>query len=91
MKKPFEIWGDAIRPNDKNATQTLASVVCDPEFYDSKFSGKVFSKHSTENLWNDSDVESEPYLHMVTQGDVIDLLNKTAAAWTDVENRKKNL
>ena len=71
-------------------TQTLTSVVCDPKFYDKDFNGKVFVKHSTENPWNNWNSESEPYLNMVMQEDIVSLLDKTASLWSDLEKRKSD-
>jgi len=80
------IW----RPNERNMTQTLTSVVCDPKFYDKEFNGKVFVKHSTENPWNNWNSESEPYLNMVMQEDIVSLLDNTASLWSDLEKRKSD-
>lgn len=88
----FEGYQSALRPNLGNLTQTLTSVVCDPQFYHKDFNGKVFSfKHSTENPWNDWNSESEPYLDMVMNENVVSLLDNTASLWSDLEKRKSDL
>ena len=81
------IW----RPNERNMTQTLTSVVCDPQFYHKDFNGKVVAQHSTENPWNDWNSESEPYLNMVMKEDIVSLLDNTASLWSDLEKRKSDL
>jgi len=93
MVAPMKLFQHWNRPSPENAVQTLTSVISDPQFYKREMNGKVVYRHLTES-WDEfvsDEKKKEHYFHVITQSNQVQLLDKIAKKWTDLERRKDQM